>query len=174
MAKILKLKGVVRWAKLFEGDLDMGDDNSRAGKDLKKRGGQSVLNLYPIDGDIEAFVEKLVENEIDMKPLGHERVKKDKDGKEFIQLKRYLVGPKDEDGNVIEALSGPVEVFDEDGDPWDLDERGPIGNGSIIGCVCDKYSGNLRLRAVRVLEHVEYDPNSAAEDNKDLVNDDDW
>jgi len=146
MAKFIKATGTAEWAKIFPQNMDKGGDENNAAKAVKKAGGQYVMDFYPDDPD--AFIEDLKKNNVDMAPMGHDRMKT-KDGRVYTKLKRKHIGPFEEAG-------GPPKVLDADKQTWDMDEQGEVGNGSKVGVVLDNYNGNIRLAAVQVLELVEY------------------
>jgi len=155
MAKFIKATGTAEWVKVFPQNMDKGGDENNAAKAVKKAGGQYIIDFYPDDPD--AFVAELEANGVDMKSMGHDRMKK-KDGRVFTKLKRKHIGPLDKKTKKpIPEFSGPPKVVDADKQEWNADEMGEIGNGSKVGVVLENYNGNLRLSAVQVLELVEYE-----------------
>jgi hypothetical protein len=75
--------------------------------------------------------------------------------------RKHLV--KTKDGRVIEQAGGAPKVTDSDGQPWDLDINGGIGNGSMaeVSNLITSFQGSdgktysrTSLIAVKILEHV--------------------
>jgi hypothetical protein len=65
------------------------------------------------------------------------------------------------DGTVIDN-GGEPEMYGPDGEPWDIDKDGLIGNGSKVKVYLSVYSTSrkaifgTRLEGVKVIDHVEF------------------
>ena len=71
----------------------------------------------------------------------------------------------------IDKMGAPI-VVKADGSPWDYDEDGPIGNGSLVEVILSVYDTSrksivgTRLDKVKVLEHKEYNPDEDEEEEE--------
>lgn len=152
--KIISFEATIRWAKVFEHNRDLGEtgDNPKVSKMIQDRGGKYVIDCYPTAPD---EVKRLFDEAgVEPAPLNYPIWKANENG-EYLQLKRWHNPPTDSDGNPIDVLGGPPIVVDADNNTWDPEI--PIGNESVCEIVVDVWGGgNLRLRAVKVMELVDY------------------
>jgi hypothetical protein len=146
----VKLTGRGYWAKVFEDNRDLtGFEDA-----LKDSGGQCT-----IDVDLDATqMEKLQRSKSMLKGKPTEEV-----GITRVRFKRKWT----------DAIGGgaPV-VVKADGTTWDYDEDGTIGNGSLVEIVLSVYDTSrkaiigTRLDKVKVIEHVEYNPDDDDEEEE--------
>lgn len=140
-AKTVVLKGQANWAKVFESNRDMeGYAGAYKGCD-----GAYTIDLIT---DLDTFS--------DLKLSGSMKKGNPTDDGMQVKFVRKHKGP-------FEDASGPPVVLDEEGNPWDFEDRGIIGNGSEVEVTVSVYpikrfsTVGTRLEKVRVLKHVEYD-----------------
>jgi len=156
---IKTFEGTCEYAKVFERNRDLGSDETDAGRVIAARGGRYKINFYP--DDMEAVKEWFKQARVSLSPMGHDRIKLD-DGKEYIVPHRDHNPHVLKDGTVLESTAGAPRVLDADNEPWDTEVD--IGNGSRVSVALEvwplntKKQRNLRLKAVKVLEHVEFQP----------------
>jgi len=143
----VKLTGRGYWAKVFEDNRDLtGYEDA-----LKDSGGQCT-----IDVDLDSTqLEKLQRSKSMLKGKPTEEV-----GITRVRFKRKwtdFIG------------GGAPVVVKADGTTWDYDEDGTIGNGSLVEIVLSVYDTSrkaivgTRLDKVKVVEHVEYNPDDEEE-----------
>lgn len=168
---------VLEWAKVFKENADYGDPTaapkSVAGS-VAKKGGQTVVNAYFTS---EEDMEKLIEDGLDLKPLGYDRILEGNPeygiGK-FMKLKRDVVDNlrtfKDKRGRETEVnFGGLPKVINatdrENKRLWDYAEMGEVGNGSTAIVKFDVYSdgAGVRLEAIAVTDLVEFEPQEQSE-----------
>lgn len=167
---------VLEYAKVFPENADYGDENASpksAAGGIYAKGGQTVVNAYFTS---EADKNKLIEAGLDLKPMGNDRIIQGNEEYgigEFIRLKRDI---KDKE-MTFENKNGPVTVnygglpkiinmTDPEGKRlWNFQEDGLIGNGSKAIVRFDMYSkgSGVRLEAIAVTEHVEFEPQEKSE-----------
>lgn len=157
--KTVYFQGPVKWAKVFEFNMDDGE--------YAPEGGQYTIDIGLGKKEIK---EVLTWNK-NYEPKDDEDFK----GVQFIKFKRknrHL----SKKGKLIKDWSGPPKVVDADGNPWDEDKL--IGNGSICTVKLNVTEGKMfsfvRLEGVRVDEHVAYEPDEDDDDtDEDNENSDD-
>jgi hypothetical protein len=144
----VKLTGRGYWAKVFEDNRDLtGYEDA-----LKDSGGQCT-----IDVDLDSTqLEKLQRSKSMLKGKPTEEV-----GITRVRFKRKwtdFIG------------GGAPVVVKADGTTWDYDDDGTIGNGSLVEVVLSVYDTSrkaivgTRLDKVKVVEHVEYNPDDEEEE----------
>lgn len=139
--KKVVLEGVANWAKVFESNRDMEGYKGA----YKEFNGATSIELILDD-----------ENWDKLKRSGTMKRGKPTDGGTAVKLERKWETGKDWD-------SGAPEVLRADGNPWDVDTDGFIGNGSTVRVMAvvtdfpDKGVSSTRLEMVKVLEHVPYE-----------------
>lgn len=154
---------VLQYAKVFPHNMDTGNpDGNRIQKDIARKGGQFIVNAYLTS---EEDKQKLLDDGVDPKPLGHDRfVKGDDFGiGEFIKLKSDAEAREltFDNGNSI-TVGGPPKIVNfTDGEnvvPWDNSEMGDIGNGTKAKVKFSTYSrgAGFRLEGIAVTELVEW------------------
>lgn len=152
MAKYTEVKttGPIEWAKVFESTRDM---DGYEGAYVECQGAYTINQIL----DKEQY-EKLKAAGTMKKP----NQKRLLDGELMVKFERkHLVTTKD--GRVIEQAGGAPKVVDSDGQKWDLDINGDIGNGSLaeVTNLITTFQGGdgktysrTSLLGVKVLEHV--------------------
>lgn len=146
----VKLTGYGHWAKVFEDNRDLtGFEDA-----LKDSGGQCT-----IDVDLDsAQLEKLQRSKSMLRGKASDEV-----GITRVRFKRKWT---DNIGG------GAPIVVKADGSPWDYDEDGAIGNGSLVEVILSVYDTSrksivgTRLDKVKVLEHKEYNPDEDEEEEE--------
>lgn len=135
--QLLELEGIGEWAKVFEVNRDNGDFH-------KDYNGACTIDLVM---DKEEF-DKVA-------AAGARLSGKPHDQGVMVKFKRKFEDPN------VEAFGGAPKVADAEGNLWDLDEKGLIGNGSkvkvFVTIYDSKFGKGTRLEGVQVLEHVEYE-----------------
>ena len=151
MAKYTEVKtvGPIEWAKVFENTRDM---QGYEGAYEECQGAYTVNQIL----DKEQY-EKLKAAGTMKKP----NQKRLLEGELVVKFERkHLVTTKD--GRVIEQAGGEPKVTDADGQPWDVDINGDIGNGSIaeVANLITSFQGSdgktysrTSLISVKILEH---------------------
>ena len=162
---------VLEYAKIFPENADMGDADSKIKllRDIANKGGQYAVNLYFTD---EGQIQKLLEEGMDPKPMGNDRVL---DGKEeygigkFMKAKRLVLDDiktfTQKNGSEVEVnYGGPVGVVNltngvENKSWWSYEENGPLGNGTKAMVQFETYSNGAGVRIVNVgvTDHVPYE-----------------
>jgi len=167
---------VLEYAKVFEGNRDMGSDDNSAAKKAKKHNGQYVVNAYFTNED---DIEKITADGIDLKPLGHDRIKEGSSlgiGK-YIKLSRmhdHVMTFKDKNGDDVDVdLGGPPKVVNLTEGPenkryWLFDEDGALGNGTKAKVQWETYSNGAgtRLANIGVMEHVAFEGSAPSADDE--------
>ena len=151
MAKYTEVKtvGPIEWAKIHESTRDMeGYENAY----VECEGAYTVNQIL----DKEQY-EKLKAAGTLKKP----NQKRLLEGELMVKFERkHLVTTKD--GRGIEQAGGAPKVTDADGQPWDMDINGDIGNGSIaeVANLITSFQGSdgktysrTSLIGVKILEH---------------------
>lgn len=132
----LELFGILEWAKVFEFNRDKAEWNAET------------------DGECKITVILDEENAKKFKASGSQKqMVPDENGRGM----KVTVGRKFRPA--LEWQGGPPPVVDAAGDPWDVEEKGLIGNGStgvVYVTVYDTRGGRkgTRLEGVQVIEHV--------------------
>jgi len=158
MNKIITFEAHVRWAKVFERNRDLGNDEYEKGRKIQQMEGQYVVDCFPADPD--KLKHELEQASVNMSPMGHDLFKVD-DGKEYVKPHRYHTGP-------FAEMCGPPKVVDADGARWDSDVN--IGDGSLCQVAVELWKPKtskkyyIRLKAIKVLELVEFENPVAPED----------
>jgi hypothetical protein len=169
---------VLEYAKVFEGNRDMGGDDNNAAKKAKRHNGQYVVNAYFTNQD---QIEELLESGMDPKPMGNDRVKAGNDfgiGK-YVKLSRmhdHVMTFTDKKGNPTEVdFGGSPKVVNltngvENKSWWTLEDDGTLGNGTKAKVQFETYSNGagLRLIALGVTDHVAWEDNSALSEDDEL------
>lgn len=145
----VKLTGLAYWSRVFEDNRDLtGFEDA-----LKDVGGQTCIDV-DLDADNMALLRK------------SKSMKRGTDSPDNDGLTRVRFTRKWED----RIAGGAPKVVKADGTVWDLDDDGPIGNGSEVEVVLSVYDTSrkaivgTRLDKVKVLKHVVYDPDADDDD----------
>lgn len=141
----VKLSGIAYWAKVFPENRDLtGFENA-----LVDVGGQTTIDM-DLDKDNLALLNK-------SRSMKKGTPSKDNDGLTRVKFTRRW-----ED----KVSGGPPVVVKSDGQPWDYDVDGTIGNGSLVEVILSVYDTSrknivgTRLEKVKVVEHKEYNPDA--------------
>jgi len=165
------MKMVLEYTRVFEENYDKGDPEApvkSAQGTVAKKGGQTTLNAYFTS---EADKEKLIAAGLDLKPMGHDRIKKGNQEfgiGEYIKLNRNYkdnikVFENKKGGTTEINYGGLPKVLDFRDPPnkkiWTVEEGGLVGNGSEAIVRFDMYSdgAGLRLEALAITKLVEYE-----------------
>lgn len=139
----VKLRGLGYWAKVFEDNRDKtGYENA-----LEDIGGQTTIDI-DLDDDMVGKVRE------------SKSMKKGKPSEENPGMTRFKFTRKWQE----KYGGGPPTVLNDEGNEWDYDEDGPIGNGSEVEVVLSVYDTSrkkivgTRLEKVKVLNHIAYVP----------------
>jgi hypothetical protein len=160
MKKLVSFEAKVKYVKVFPHNRDMGDDTSKIGKQIAKAGGYYTIVAYPSDPD--ATVKELESKGVNMNPMNYPLIKEDEEGK-FLRIRRKHNAPIGNKGEELTEFGGPPVVKDEDGNTWDPEVN--IGNYSVCDIVAEVWGeGNLKLKGVRVIDHVPYEEETVPED----------
>lgn len=150
----VKLTGLSYWAKVFEDNRDLtGFEDA-----LKDIGGQTTIDM---DLDSEQL-EKLKKS----KSMKRGKVSPDNDGLTRVRFTRKWTE---------QYGGGAPTVVKADGSAWDYDEDGAIGNGSTVEVTLSVYDTSrkaivgTRIEKVKVLEHLEYDPDAEDEEEEEVA-----
>lgn len=141
-SKYVTLEGTCEWAKVFEQNRDMSGYKGA----YEATNGRTTINLIL---DQEEFAK--LQSSGSMK-----RGKPTSDGKINVKVDRKFETGRDWD-------SGAPEVLRPDGNPWDYEEDGMIGNGSkvrvqvVVTDLPKQGVVTTRLEKVKVLELEEYE-----------------
>lgn len=150
--KEVTTKGPIEWAKIFENNREMsGYEGIYEACD----GAYTVVQVL----DKEEF-EKLKKAGTQKKPIQKRLL----DGEIAVKFERkHLVKAKD--GREIPQAGGAPKVVGPNGKPWDLEEDGLIGNGTIaeVTNLINTFKGQdgkmisrTSLVKVKIVEHVPY------------------
>lgn len=149
--KRVKLQGYGYWAKVFPENRDMkGFEGAYESHD-----GACTIDLDIDEDNLQKLQSSGSSKEGRESP--------DNEGYQRIKFIRKWEAP-------FEGLGGAPVVLKEDGSKWDLDEDGPIGNGSLVEVVISVYDlskskrKGTRLDKVKVLEHKQYIPDDSKDD----------
>jgi len=165
------MKMVLEYTRVFEENYDKGDPEApvkSAQGTVAKKGGQTTLNAYFTS---EADKEKLIAAGLDLKPMGHDRIKKGNQEfgiGEYIKLNRNYkdnikVFENKKGGTTEINYGGLPKVLDFRDPPnkkiWTVEDGGLVGNGSEAIVRFDLYSdgAGLRLEALAITKLVEYE-----------------
>lgn len=135
------VEGIANWGKIFASNRDM-------------EGYKGAYKEYDGATSIELVLDS--DNWEKLKRSGTMKRGKPVDGGTAVKLERKWNTGKDWD-------SGAPEVLRADGNPWDVDTDGFIGNGSKVRVMAvvtdfpDKGVSSTRLEMVKVLELVPYE-----------------
>lgn len=147
----VKLSGYGYWAKVFEDNRDLtGFEDA-----LKDSGGQCTID---VDLSKEQFL-KLQSS----KSMLRGKPSEDNEGNTRVRFKRKWTE---------NFGGGAPTVVKADGSPWNFDEDGFIGNGSLVEIILSVYDTSrknivgTRLEKVKVLEHKEYNPDEDEEEDE--------
>jgi len=169
------MKMVLEYPRVFEENYDKGDPDApvkSAQGTVAKKGGQTVVNAYFTS---EEDKQKLIAAGLDLKPMGHDRIKKGDQELgigEYIKLSRNykdnLKVFENKKGGTTEMNYGGLPKVLDLRDPankknWMVSEDGFVGNGSEAIVRFDMYSdgAGLRLEAIAITKLVEYEQNEA-------------
>lgn len=139
--KKVVLEGIANWAKVFESNRDM-EGYKGAYKDTN---GRTTIELVLDDENAER-----------LKRAGSMKRGRPVEGGLSVKLDRKWESDKDWE-------SGSPEILRADGNPWDVNEDGFIGNGSKVRVMAivtdfpDRGVSSTRLEMIKVLEHVPYE-----------------
>jgi len=170
------MKMVLEYTRVFEENYDKGDPDApikSAQGTVAKKGGQTSLNAYFTS---EEDKQKLIAAGLDLKPMGHDRIKK---GDQELGIGEYIKLSRNYKDNikVFENKKGGSTEINYGGLPkvldlrdptnkkvWSVAEDGLVGNGSEAIVRFDMYSdgAGLRLEAVAITQLVEYEQSEAA------------
>jgi hypothetical protein len=138
----VELEGIIEWAKLFEHNRDLKGYNDS----FVDTNGRTTVNFILDDENYQKL----------QKSGSLKRGKPDPDGRGMnVKFDRKWETGRDFD-------SGAPQVYRADGNPWDVEVDGEIGNGSKgrIQIVVTYFPGpkaySTRIEKVKVLEHVAY------------------
>ena len=166
------MKVVLEYAKVFEENYDKGDPEAppkSAQGSVAKKGGQTVVNIYFTS---EEDKQKLIAAGLDLKPMGHDRIKKGNQEfgiGEYIKLTRgykdnIKVFENKKGGGTTEVNYGGLPKVLDYRDPenkklWSVADGGFLGNGTEAIVRFDMYSdgAGLRLEALAITKLVEYE-----------------
>lgn len=135
------LPGIAYWAKVFEFNRDKTGYNN----ELVHCGGQTTIDLDIDNAGLADYMES--------KAGGRPKPSPDNPGMMRVKFKR-----KWED----RYAGGEPAIFTADGQPWDVETMGLIGNGSKVQVLYEVYEtpyGNhgTRMDSIRVVDHVPYE-----------------
>jgi hypothetical protein len=144
----VKLTGIAYWSKVFPENRDLtGFENA-----LSDVGGQTSIDIDLDKTNLDLLVKS-------------RSMKKGTPSKENEKLTRVKFTRRWED----KIAGGPPVVLKADGQPWDYDVDGVIGNGSLVEVVLSVYDTSrrsivgTRLEKVKVVEHKAYVPSDEDE-----------
>lgn len=176
---------VLEYAKVFEGNADMGDPKSSHKwlRELHKSGGRTSVNAYFTSEEQIAQLEGEGFERMTTNPKTGEPTDRIKVGSADYGLGQFLnLTRKISDVKEFVNKKGDIETVDFGGLPkvvdltkgaenkrfWDFDTDGPLGNGTKAKVQFDVYNGRtVRLLAIGVTEHVPYDqPREISEDDE--------
>lgn len=141
-SKKVVLEGIANWAKVFEGNRDLEGYKGA----FKETNGRTSINLLLDKDNLD-----LLQKSGTMK-----RPKPSADGLFEVKVDRKWETGRDWD-------SGAPQVFRADGNPWDVNVDGYIGNGSRVKVMVivtefpDKGVTSTRLEMIKVLDLVPYE-----------------
>ena len=168
MTKIVYIEGTAQYAKVFEGDQDLGK-NLPEGSDqrvkLESIQGQYVMNLFVTP---EAK-KKAIADGIPNKGMVGQLWKEDQEGNIFYKCTRKHFNPKftnKDTGEQGVVMGAPVIVKDTpDGvKPWAKETDGLIGNGSTVVVKMSVWEDKIaEMVAIKVVDHIPYEPASLNE-----------
>jgi len=162
---IIYMEGTAQYARIFEGQQDMGSnlpEGSKARVKLESTKGQFVLNLFMTK---EAKKQAIADG-IPNKDLVGQLWKEDDDGNVYYKCTRKNFNPKFKDKETGEpgVLMGPptvVKQTDDGIEPWDYEVDGNVGNDSKVVVKMNVWDDKIsEMLAVKVVEHVPFVPES--------------
>lgn len=173
---------ILEYPRVFEENRDMGGDDNTPAKKAKKHNGKYVVNGYLTS---EAQIEELLQNGLNPKPMGNDRIKQGNNfgiGK-FIKLERFHDHKmifKDKNGVETEVdYGGQPKIVNltngaENKAWWSFEDDGPLGNGTAAKVQFTTYydGSGVRLEAIGVTDHVAYEGSALSEDDKLFMIDD--
>lgn len=142
-SKYIAIEGVVEWAKLFEHNRDKEGYNGA----YAETNGRTTMNLNIEKSDYDK-----------LKGAGFMGRGEPVGDKIKVKLTRKWETGRDWD-------SGQAEILRADGNSWDVDTDGEIGNGSVLRVLViltpfpQVNATSTRFEKVKVLEHVPYGNN---------------
>jgi len=158
------VEGTVQFAKVFEGQQDLGanlPEGSDQRNKLESIQGQFVMNLF-MDKDTK---KKAVADGIPTKGMTGQLWKEDDEGNIYYKCTRKHFNPKftDRDTGEQGVIMGPPKVLmqEEDGGvrAWDKTTDGAIGNGSTVVVKFNVWQDKIcEMEAIKVVEHVKWEP----------------
>lgn len=136
----VQIKGELNWAKVFEENRDLNGPNGA----WTDSNGRTSIEIT-VDEENKAILDGT---------KSQKKWKETDDGRYSMQLSRKWEAPYN--------YGGAPRVVRADGLPWDIDEDGLIGNGSVGVLYLSVYptSAGLwgtRLDAVQVIDHVVFE-----------------
>lgn len=150
--KEVTTKGPIEWAKIFENNREM---EGYEGAYQECEGAYTIVQVL----SKEEF-EKLKKAGTQKKPIQ----KRLMDGEIAVKFERkHLV--KNKEGVEVPQAGGAPKVVGPNGKPWDLEEDGLIGNGTIaeVTNLINTFKGQdgkmisrTSLTKVKIIEHVPY------------------
>ena len=163
MAKTVYVEGTAQYARVFEGDQDLGK-NLPEGSDqrvkLESIQGQYVMNLFVTP---EAK-KKAIADGVPNKGMVGQLWKEDNEGNPFYKCTRKHFNPKFIDKGTGEqgVVMGAPTIIKETDDgvvAWDKATDGLIGNGSKVIAKFSVWEDKIcEMVAVKVVDHVKYEP----------------
>lgn len=176
------MKMVLEYAKVFEENYDKGDPDAPVKSiqgGVAKKGGQTVVNVY---FKSEEDKEKLIKAGLDLKPMGHDRIKKGNQEfgiGEYMKVTRpykdLLKEFENKKGGTTELNYGGLPKVLDYRDPenkklWSVAEDGFLGNGTEAIVRFDMYSSGsgIRLEALAITHLVEYEPTQKKSEYADV------
>ena len=161
--KEVTTKGPIEWAKIFESNREM---EGYEGAYQECEGAYTIVQVL----SKEEF-EKLKKAGTQKKPIQ----KRLMDGEIAVKFERkHLV--KTKDGKEVPQAGGAPKVVGPNGKPWDLEEDGLIGNGTIaeVTNLINTFKGQdgkmisrTSLTKVKIIEHVPYVREEASDEEAD-------
>lgn len=162
MAKTVYVEGTAEYARVFEGDQDLGK-NLPEGSDQRNKletiQGQYVMNLRMTP---EAK-KKAIADGIPNKGMVGQLWKEDDNGV-FYKCTRKHFNPKfvNKDTGEQGVVMGPPQIVKDTDDgvaAWDKATDGLIGNGSKVIAKFSVWEDKIcELLALKVMEHIKYEP----------------
>ena len=160
---IIYVTGTAQFAKVFEGQQDLGanlPEGSDQRNKLESCKGQFVMNLF-MDKDTK---KKAIADGIPTKGMTGQLWKETDDGEIYYKCTRKNFNTKFTDKVTGEqgVLMGPPKVFmQEEGGirEWNLETDGAIGNGSEVVVKFNVWQDKIsEMEAIKVVNHVKYEP----------------
>lgn len=159
--KEVTTKGIVEWAKVFEANREM------VGYEGAYEACEGAYTLVQVLSKEE--FQKLKKAGTLKKPITKRMTENSEIAIKFER--KHIV--KNKEGKVIPQAGGAPKVIGPDGKPWNLEEQGTIGNGSLaeVTNLINTFKGadgkmisRTSLVKVKIIEHVPYVREEAEEE----------